>query len=115
LRFSDGIEAQLHLDYWAQPQVHHLEIVCSEGSILWDYIGGELRIWDTASETWRTEAFPGIEGRSELFVALARHFLAVIEDGAKPACTLEDGIQAVRIAEAIERSSARNSERVELW
>src|SRR5262249_18401357 len=101
------------LDYWTRPQTHTLEITCTEGSIRWDYIGGAFRIWETGTGTWRAEPFPGVGGRDELFMTQARHFLDVVAGRVEPACTPDDGIAAVRIAAAIERSSHEGGGRVE--
>jgi predicted dehydrogenase len=107
LRFRDGVSAHVHLDYWSRPGTHRAEISCTDGSIEWDYATGELRFWDAAIGAWRTESFPGADARNDLFVAEARHFLEVVERRAQPACTLDDGIQTVRLCAAIEQSAER--------
>ena len=107
LRFQEGVSAQVHLDYWSRPPTHRVEIVCSDGTIVWDHVVGELRVWDDAVAAWHAERFPGVEGRDELFLSEARHLLDVIGGRAQPACTLDDGAQAVRLCAAIERSAAR--------
>ena len=107
LRFDGAIAAQLHLDYWSQPTRHHVEISCTDGMIQWDYITGELRVWEKLGAAWKQEVFPSMGERDDLFRAEARHFLEMIEGRAHPACTLQDGIEVVRICSAIERSAAR--------
>lgn len=109
LSFQDGVTATVHLDYWSRPTAHRLEITCTDGTIQWDYITGEFRIWDQISGAWQPEAFPNVEARNELFRSEARHFLEEIAGRAQPVCTLEDGIQAVRLCAEIERSAARNA------
>lgn len=108
LRFDDGVAAQLHLDYWTRPTANRVEISCTDGSIYWDYLTGDFRVWDKVSEAWQPEVFPGVEARNDLFLSQARHFLDVIEGREQPVCTLEDGIEAVRLCAAIERSAARD-------
>ena len=115
LRFADGVVATVHLDYWTRPQVHTVAVTCRDGSIDWDYISGELRAWDAVGARAWVEDVPSVEARNDLFVALTRHFLDVIDGRAEPVCTLRDGIEAVRIADAIERSSARAMEPVAPW
>lgn len=106
VRFLEDVTAQVHLDYWSRPATHRVEITCINGTISWDYTTGELRVWDESRAAWRSESFPGVEARDELFLAEARHFLDVIEGRAQPVCTLDDGIEAVRLCVAIDRSAA---------
>jgi len=106
LTFPGGLEAVVHLDYWTRPATHRVEITATGGSLVWDFIAGELRLWESDAGSWRTESVPGVAERNDLFVAEAQHLLAVVAGSAEPRCTLEDGITAVRIAEAVERSSA---------
>jgi predicted dehydrogenase len=107
LRFPAGVSAQVHLDYWSRPTTHRVEIVCTDGVIVWDHSVGELRVGDGAAAAWQSEPFPGAGDRDELFLSEARHLLDVIGGRAEPACTLDDGAQVVRLCAAIERSAAR--------
>ena len=106
LHFREGTAVQLHLDYWSRPMRHRAEFSCTDGTIGWDYVTGELRVWDSGSEAWQPEKLNGLHARDELFVAEARHFLDVIQGHAEPVCTLEDGVEVVRLCTEIERSSA---------
>jgi predicted dehydrogenase len=107
LRFDGGVTAEVHLDYWARPTKHEIEVVCTRGTIAWNYLAGELRIWSDDAGEWRSEPVPGIEARDELFAAEARHFLEVAAGRAAPACTLDDGIRVVELCAAIDASSTR--------
>ena len=91
LRFRSDVTAHVRLDYWSRPQAHHVEITCTEGTIAWDFMTGELRVWSTASGTWVTTELPSVESRNDLFIDEARHFLDVVNGRARPICTLEDG------------------------
>jgi predicted dehydrogenase len=103
LSFSEGCTVQLHLDYWARPAVHRVEIVCAGGTIVWDYLGGEFRVWDAGAGVWCEEESPGVSDRNALFEAEAQHFLNVVAGEAEPVCTLDDGIAVVRLCAEIER------------
>lgn len=107
LRFGGGATAQFHLDYWSQPAVHRLEVLGSRGSVEWDYIQGTFRIWDNDAGSWRSESYPGVPERNGLFQAETKHFLDVVSGRENPICTLDDGIDAVRLCVAIEQSASR--------
>ena len=91
LRFDSDVSAHVRLDYWSRPQAHHVEITCAEGTIAWDFMTGELRVWSTATGTWARTELPSVEARNDLFVDEARHFLDVVHGRARPVCTLDDG------------------------
>jgi predicted dehydrogenase len=114
LRFAGAVDAELHLDYWARPPTHRLEIVGTEGSATWDHRAGELRVWRAGPGEWSVEAVPGLAMRDELFVRQSRHFLDVLAGRAEPACSLRDGVAAVELAAAIEASAADDGRRVTL-
>jgi predicted dehydrogenase len=109
LRFRDGVTAQLHLDYWSQPAMHRVEVVCAGGTIRWDYLAGEFQLWDNATAAWNSEEYPGLSERNDLFVSEARHFLDVVSGDREPVCTLADGIEVVRLCAATEQSVLRSA------
>ena len=61
LRFRSGVTANVHLDYWSRPATHRVEIVATEGTIVWDHHAGELRIWNASTSVWRAELVPGAD------------------------------------------------------
>jgi predicted dehydrogenase len=108
LRYDSGVAVQVHLDYWSRPTVHRVEIVCEAGTIRWDYVAGRFGVWSADRPQWQAESYPGVDRRDELFRSEAAHFLQVVEGWAEAACTLADGIAAVRVCAAIERAASRH-------
>ena len=106
LCFSGGLTAQVHLDFWCRPPMHQMDLICTQGSIHWDYMTGSLQIRDTNREGCEVNAFPSVHARNELFLNEARHFLGVLSGSEESGCNLEDGVAVVRICEAIDRSAA---------
>ncbi len=116
LRFSGGAVGGVHLNYFQRPPVHRLEIVGTSGTLNWDNSDGVLRFQSmpAAFGTWSSEPPaagmeifsppPGFE-RNTLFLAQTRHFMDVVA-GAQPVCTLDDGVQAMRLALAAKQSQA---------
>jgi len=104
LRFSNGVVGSLHLNYTQQPPAHWLEVVGTQGTLRWDNSDGSTRVYRAANQTW--EAFPPPHGfeRNWLFLEQMRHFLGVAHGLEQPACSLEDGIYALRLALAVLRS-----------
>ena len=84
LNFKSGVIGNVHLDYWQQPAEHFIRIIGQNGIIRWDN--------------------PKSFDRNKMFLAEMRHFLACIKKKEQPLCTLEDGIESLRIVLAAKKS-----------
>jgi predicted dehydrogenase len=106
LCFPDNLGAQVHLDFWCRPPMHRMDVICSDGSIEWNYMTGALQVWRADREGCQVDALPSVRDRNDLFLGEARHFLGVLRGSEQSECSLDDGIAVVRICEAIDRSAA---------
>jgi predicted dehydrogenase len=102
LRFTSGALGSVHLDYLRRPGQHTLEIVGSEGTLAWDNADGAARLShpgpDGKAGEW--QAFPAPAGfeRNTLFLDEMCNFIEVIQGKADPACSLQDGVYALKLA-----------------
>jgi predicted dehydrogenase len=105
IRFAQGAAANVHLDYLQRPAQHTLELTGAKGRITWDNATAIARRYDATHETW--EEFSPAQGfeRNQLFLAEMSHFLRVARGEEAPICTLQDGIEGIRITEAVHRSA----------
>jgi len=101
VRFKNGILGGMHVNYLQRPPELFLEIIGSEGRISWNYLSGELKIYQTEDQTW--EFYPLTEGfsRNDLFLEEMQHFLQVAAGKAPPLCSLDDGIKVQKIIAAL--------------
>ncbi|MBI3739417.1 MAG: Gfo/Idh/MocA family oxidoreductase [Chloroflexi bacterium] len=117
LKFSNGAIGDVHLNYFQRPPSHRLEIVGTQGTLRWDSADGILHFsqfslpfgsYSDNPPAPVIETFSPPEGfeRNQLFVAQMRHFLEVVRGESEPVCSLEDGIQALRLALAAKASQA---------
>ncbi len=98
LRFSSGAIASVHLDYFQRPTTHTLSISGTEGLIEWSNATGAARLFRVSTDSWESSLTPVGFDRNDLFLAETRHFLAILEGREQPLCSLNDGVQALRIA-----------------
>ena len=116
MQFRSGVIGSVHLNYWQRPSVHRLEIIGTKGTIRWDNSDGAVLLAQvglaaapqpTTAGDW--QAFPPPVGfeRNHMFMEEIDHFLAVVRGEAEPICTLEDGIQALRLAHWAYESAAQ--------
>ena len=102
LQFEDGVIGSLHLNYTQKPPRHTMEIVCTDGTIRWDYFQNVVKCFqmgDAESKNkWQiTTTEKGFE-RNDLFLKEMEHFIDVIKNSISPVCNLEDGIRVLEIA-----------------
>ncbi|OGC22517.1 hypothetical protein A2291_07335 [candidate division WOR-1 bacterium RIFOXYB2_FULL_42_35] len=98
LRFPGGALGTVHLDYLQQPASHHLEIIGTKGTMIWNNSTGQLAVFRSENNAWKNHPVPADFERNSLFLEEMKHFLAVVRGETKPVCTLEDGITAQEIA-----------------
>jgi predicted dehydrogenase len=115
LKFANGAVGGVHVNYFQRPPVHRLEIVGMEGTLRWDNADGILRLYNFPAPFGSysdqpsapvVETFAPPEGfeRNQLFVAQTRHFIETVRGEKEPICSLNDGIQALRLALAAYKS-----------
>jgi predicted dehydrogenase len=115
LRFTQGAIGSIHLDYNQQPPEHRLEIIGTRGTLRWDNADGAIALYEAPSATGsgKWQIYPTLVSgeesksfeRNDLFIAEMRHFLQVMRGEAQPACSLQDGLQALRLALAAIQSA----------
>lgn len=110
LRFHRGTLGAVHLNYVQRPPQHTLQIIGEKGTITWNQADQAAALITADPEG--EEVFHPPEGftRNSLFRSEMAHFLECVAGGCTPACTLEDGIAALRIALAAKRSAAEGRE-----
>ena len=97
LRFEGGSTGRVHLDYLRRPPQHRMDVTCTSGSIRWQ--AGQSNIeYSEAGGDWRSTSTIAAFERNDLFLSELDHLIAVSKGEATPVCTLEDGIEALRIA-----------------
>lgn len=101
LRHVDGARANLHLDLHGRPHERSVTVVGTGGTLRWSDAPDEVALG--RGDTWTREPF-GSE-RNDMFVAVARDLLALVE-GARPRCGIDEGLRVLEVVEAARISSA---------
>jgi predicted dehydrogenase len=98
LQFSSGVLGSVHLDFCQKPPAHYLEIIGTEGTIRWNNADGTVHLYPASRGEWQEFSTPGGFSRNNMFLEEMGHFISVIQGNEMPACTLDDGIGALRIS-----------------
>lgn len=105
LDFPCGLRASVHLDLYGRPHEKWIRAVCEGGTIHWSFDPNEIGICSAASHDWHRRTYACV--RNDMFVACAREFVAMMREGIGPStCTVSDGMNVLRVIEAIRRSEA---------
>ncbi len=112
LHFTSGVIGNVHIDYIQQPTEHFMRIIGQSGTIHWDNSDGSVKYFQSGGK-WEKLPVPNGFERNELYLSEMRHFLTCIAKNEQPLCSLEDGIQALKIA-LTAKKSAQEKRLVEL-
>lgn len=110
LSYPDGLRVHVHLDLYGRPHRKEIRFVGTAGTMLWSETPNRIAIAEDAAGPWREEFFEN--ERNDMFMAVAREFLAMLQGDPARTCSLDDGMAVMRIIEAA-RESAATGRRVE--
>jgi predicted dehydrogenase len=106
LRYHSGALGSIHLDYVQQPPRHAFEIIGNCGTIVWENSTGCARLYRSKENRWLEVNPPAGFERNQLFLDEMAHFINVAKGEETPCCTLDDGITALTLTNAVYRSAA---------
>ena len=110
LRFRSGVLAQVHLDYLQRAYRRNLEIIGSDGVIVWDYPTQTVTVRGPEPDRREEHAGSFDAGPDEMYVEGMRHFVRCIEGQEAP---MVDGLGALRSLRIVE--AAKTSARERRW
>jgi len=107
ITFMNNVVGGLHLDYYQQPKKHYLSIICSDGTIYWEYETNRVLLEKASGEIVEM-ALPDNYERNQMYLAEMQHFLNICEKGVKPICGYSDGKKSLELARGILQSGRYN-------
>ena len=88
--------ASYSLNQHQAPNEFTLTVICERGTIRWESHENRLRWMTAPSGEWHDDSITPPE-RDTLFVRQANQFLTAIEESSSPACSLDEGLQTLRV------------------
>ena len=95
------MQVMLHLDLYRRPHEKSIQLVGDTGTIEWE--PNQIKIGTQPEPHWQVERFP--QQRNDMFVAVAREFLDLLEHRRGCTCAIAEGVNVLRIVELARRSS----------
>jgi predicted dehydrogenase len=95
-----GVLGSYSLNQHQSPDEWTITVICTEGTARFEYHQAKWRWMTEKGGAWSDEAAP-IPDRDTLFVRQANLFLDAVEKKSQPSCSLNDGLQSLRVNLAI--------------
>jgi predicted dehydrogenase len=99
-----SILASYSLNQYQAPNEMTITVVCERGTVRFEHHANRWRSMCRPDEAWADHSGPPLE-RDTLFTRQANAFLDAVEGAAQPVCTLEEGLQTLRVNGAILQSA----------
>jgi predicted dehydrogenase len=100
LKFDDQLIGSVHLNYLEQPPRHTLNVIGTQGKLNWNYYQNRVDVISHGEGKQIEEISyfcPPDFDRNHLFLREMEHFLEIIQGNASPVCTLDDGMETLRL------------------
>lgn len=108
--FASGALGEIHLDYVQRPYGRTCQIIGDEGTLVWDYVAREVRLYRASTGKWEVSVDPEQWTANEMYVDELRHLLSCLAGEAEPLVDIVEGRRVLEIALAA-RESARDGGR----
>lgn len=105
LRFRNDVIAEVHLDYFQKPETRSCKIIGTKGTIFWDSLTNEVKIYDFKKEKWVRKLKIKKYQKNETYLKEINHFIQCVNKKEKSINDIIQGIYVMKIALEIIRSS----------
>ena len=105
MKFKNNIIAEVHLDYFQKPEVRSCKIIGTKGTIYWDSIDNEVKIYDFKKSKWVSKLKIKKYNKNEMYVKELKHFIQCVNKNEKSINDISQGEYVLRLALGITKSS----------
>ena len=105
VEFASGATGSIHLDMIQRAPMRQYKLIGSEGTLTWDAIAGQVRLYSATSREWTDISPPAPAERNAMYLDELTHFLDCIRTASTPLVTGEDGLRALQVVLAARRSA----------
>lgn len=107
--YDNGPRVTMHLDLYGRPHEKFIRFIGSEGTLLWSADPNQVAIGRTMNPEWEKTGYAC--ERNDMFIAVAKEFLATLEGGTVKTCLLDDGVNVLKVIEAA-RAASRDGQAI---
>ncbi len=101
--YYENMNITIHLDLYGRPHDKSIRFIGENGSIFWTADPNRIRVSKQSSQIWEDFNFDCL--RNDMFINIAKDFLNVMNNKMNISCSVNDGINVLKIIEAARKSS----------
>jgi len=105
LRFKKNIIAEVHLDYFQQPESRNFKIVGTNGTIFWDSNSNQVLQYNNSKKKWTTKFKYKNFQRNTQFIDELQYFLNCVKNKKQTINPVHEGLVPLKISLAAKKSS----------
>ncbi|AJZ76165.1 hypothetical protein SU86_007065 [Candidatus Nitrosotenuis cloacae] len=108
LKFKKNIIAEVHLDYFQQPDFRSCKVIGTKGTIYWDSETNEVHLYDTDKRKWIRKIKLKNYERNEMYIQELSYFINCVRNKKTTMNTVNDALKTLQVAFATKKSSSLN-------
>ncbi len=97
LQFNEQIIGSIYLDYICQPPRHDMHIIGQNGSIYWDALSGEAKMYNAQDSKMNFFCPPAGFERNDMFLKEMEYFVHCLTKDEVPIPSLQDGMVVLQM------------------
>jgi len=108
MKFKDKSIASIHLDHYQRPKFRQCKIIGTKGTMIWDFQKSKLEIFNLKEQKWKNLVHEKYIDRNLTYQKEITHFIECVKSRKKTINPLSEGIETLKIALLIMKSSKTN-------
>ena len=105
---NSDIIANLNMDFYRHDATRSCKVIGKLGTLHWNAIDGTIKLFKKDAKQWKT-IYKNKVHRDSTYISEWKHFINCIKNNKKPIVGGKDGLEVVKIIEAIKKSSKSSS------
>ena len=106
VKYKDGLRVSIHLDLFGRPHEKYIYVIGEGASIQWSLDPNVVKYSNKMEQNW--DRFEFELERNDMFIEVAKEYLKILDGKTDINCTLNEGVQVMKILEACRISSREN-------
>ncbi|HBR22007.1 MAG TPA: hypothetical protein DD713_05490 [Nitrospiraceae bacterium] len=108
VQFKSGAVCTIHMDYLQHGYSRRCKVVCEEGTIVWDFVRGDIGRITTSNPQWVWKDMKFDIYYNQMYMDEIRYFIDCVSSGRETFNSIHQSLPALKLALAAEKSCHTN-------